>query len=389
MPNFEFATLHKEMIGWRHHLHAHPETAFEEFETSAFLVQRLEEFGLECHVGLAGTGIVANLSTGEGPTIGLRADMDGLNLHEVALDRPHASKRAGKMHGCGHDGHMTMLLGAAKYLSQTRKFGGTVRFIFQPAEENEAGAQRMVNEGLFERFPVDQVFGMHNWPALPANTFAIKPGAMMAACDFFEIEVVGVGAHAAMPDQGVDPIVCASNLVMALQTIASRNIAPHEAVVVSVTKINGGTALNVLPDVVTLAGTVRTLSPDVRAEMPKRLRKIAEGIASSYGAGVSVKYIERYPATINHPQATELCAAVAAELVGEDKVWRDPLPSMGAEDFAFMLEKVPGAYIWLGAGGIAGGCMLHNPGFDFNDDVLLLGSRYWTRLVERLLPLRP
>jgi amidohydrolase len=307
--------------------------------------------------------------------------MDALHVHEKN-GFAHASQNRGKMHACGHDGHTTMLLGAARYLAETRNFAGTVHFIFQPAEENEGGGGRMVEEGLFEKFPVDSVFGMHNWPGLPVGEFVVRPGPMMAAFDLFEITVRGKGAHAAMPHQGVDPVVVAAQIVSALQTIASRNTHPLESAVVSVTQIHGGDTFNVLPDEVVLGGTTRSFKPEVQDLIEANLRRAAESTAAAYGASVAVRYERRYPPTVNAAAETELAAAVLGEVVGEAKVRRDALPSMGGEDFAFMLQKRPGSYIWIGNGESAS---LHNSSYDFNDEILPLGASYWARLVERAL----
>ena len=278
-----------------------------------------------------------------------------------------------------------MLLGAAKYLAETRKFAGTVHFIFQPAEENEGGARLMVEEGVFDRYPVDAVYGMHNWPGLPAGQFAIRPGPMMAAFDIFEIAVAGRGAHAAMPHLGVDPVVAAAQIVGGLQTIASRNIHPLDGAVISVTQIHGGDTWNVIPDEVILRGTTRSFDPAIRDAIEPAIRRIAEGICASLGAKMTMRYERRYPPTVNSPAETEIAAGTATALVGADKVRRDLLPSMAAEDFACFLEQKPGAYIWIGNGAAAGQAMLHNPHYDFNDEILALGASYWARLAETVL----
>jgi amidohydrolase len=381
------AEFHDDMTEWRHDLHAHPETAFEERRTSAFVAAKLREFGLDAvDEGLAGTGVVGTLK-GRRPgsrAIGLRADMDALPIAEKN-DFAHRSTHDGKMHACGHDGHTTMLLGAARYLAETRNFAGTVHFIFQPAEENEGGGRVMVEQGLFDKFPVEAVYGMHNFPGIPVGKFAVKPGPMMAAFDIFEITVTGRGAHAAMPHEGIDPVVVAAEIVGALQTIASRATDPADAVVVSVTQIHGGDAWNVIPEQVVLRGTTRSFRPEVQEAVEPAIRRIAEGIAAAHGARVALRYERRYPPTVNSAAEAEQAARIAAEIAGEANVDRAPVPCMGAEDFAFMLQKKPGAYVWLGNGDGAGGCMLHNPRYDFNDAILPIGASYWVRLAETVL----
>lgn len=381
------ADFHQELTEWRRALHMHPETAFEEVWTSGFVAERLESFGVEVHRGLAGTGVVGVIKgQGDGSRkIGLRADMDALDLTE-SNDFDHKSRNPGKMHGCGHDGHTAMLLGAAKYLAETRNFDGTVYLIFQPAEENEGGGRRMVEEGLFEQFPAETVWGMHNWPGMPVGTIAARPGPMMAAYDMFEIEVTGVGGHGAMPHLGVDPVLVASQIVVALQSIASRNVNPMDSVVVSTTQIHGGDAYNVIPQVVKLAGTCRAFNPKVHAMVEPRMRQICENVAQAFGATATLHYERRYPPTINSEVETETAAAVAADVCGVENVVRDPEPCMGSEDFAFMLREKPGSYIWIGNGPAGPGEQLHNPGYDFNDEVLPIGASYWSRLVELELP---
>ena len=378
---------HEEMTQWRHHLHAHPETAFQEHMTADFVAAKLTEWGIKVHRGLATTGVVGTLTAGDGQrAIGLRADMDALDLKELN-DFAHRSKHEGKMHGCGHDGHTTMLLGAAKYLAQTRKFNGVVHFIFQPAEENEAGGRVMIEQGLFRQFPVDSVYGMHNMPGIEVGQFAVRSGPMMASADFFFITIHGTGTHGAFPHQGVDPIVVAAELVMALQSIVSRNTDPMEAAVVSVTQINAGHTTNVIPDHVTLAGTTRAFKPQVQDRIEARMRQIVEGLAAAHGVKAEMRYERRYPPTINSEAETEIAAATAAEIVGAPNVLRQLPPVMGAEDFGWMLQERPGSYVWIGNGiEHAGGCMVHNPRYDFNDRILPLGASYFARLVERSLP---
>jgi hippurate hydrolase len=377
------ADFQDDMTKWRRDLHAHPETAFEEHRTAEFVAARLQEFGIEVHRGIAKTGVVGTLR-GARPgsrAIALRADMDALHVHEKN-GFEHASQNHGRMHACGHDGHTTMLLGAARYLAETRNFTGTVHFVFQPAEENEAGGRAMVEEGLFEKFPVEAVFGMHNWPGMPAGQFSVRSGPMMAAADIFELTISGRGAHAAMPNRGVDPVVVAAQVITALQTIVSRGTHPLEAAVVSVTEVHGGDTFNVIPDEVVLRGTTRSFRPEVQDTIEPAMRRIAENVCAAFGARMTLRYERRYPPTINTEAETEIAAATLAELVGEANVRRDLLPSMGAEDFAFMLQARPGSYVWIGNGASAG---LHNPGYDFNDEILPLGASYWARLVERTL----
>ena len=380
------AEFHDDMTEWRRELHMHPETAFEEKWTSDFVAKKLEEFGIEVHRGLAGTGVVGTIRGGSGDrAIALRADMDALDIEE-ATGLPYASQNPGKMHACGHDGHTTMLLGAAKYLAETRNFDGTVHVIFQPAEENEGGGRVMVEEGLFEKFPVESVWGMHNWPGMPVGVIAARSGPVMASYDMFELDVTGVGGHGAMPHLSIDPVLVSAHIITALQSITSRNINPMDAAVVSVTQIHGGDAYNVIPGMVKLAGTCRSFSPHVQDMIEPKMRKIAEGVAESFGASIELRYERRYPPTINADEETDRAAAVASLVVGDDKIIRDATPAMGAEDFAFMLREKPGSYIWVGAGPGGEGKMLHNAGYDFNDEVLPIGASYWSKLVESELP---
>jgi len=380
--------LHQEMAEWRHDIHAHPETAFEEQRTSSLVAKKLESFGLRVHRGLGRTGVVGTLSAGSGKhSIGLRADMDALHIHEQN-GFEHRSQHEGKMHACGHDGHTSMLLGAAKYLADTRNFDGTVHFIFQPAEENEGGGREMVEQGLFDKFPCDSVFGMHNWPGMPVGQFGVRPGPMMASFDIFEIELTGRGSHAAMPHTGIDPLVAATALVQALQTIPSRNVDPIESAVVSVTQIHAGDTWNVIPNTAVLRGTTRAFRPEVQDLIERRLREISGGMAATYGTEVKVRYERRYPPTVNALRETEICTSVLERMVGAQNVNRVP-PVMGSEDFAFMLQAKAGCYVFVGNGPGEGGCMLHNPHYDFNDEVLPLGASYWTTLVEHILARHP
>jgi amidohydrolase len=378
------ADFHLDLTAWRHDIHAHPETAFEEHRTAEFVAKRLADFGIEVHRGLAGTGVVGTLK-GNRPgerAIGLRADMDALHIHEKnGFD--HVSQNHGKMHACGHDGHTTMLLGAARYLAETRNFAGTVHFVFQPAEENEGGGRKMIEDGLFEKFPVEAVFGMHNWPGLPVGQFAVRSGPMMACSDSFEIVVTGKGAHAAMPHLGIDPIVVASQIVTAFQTIVSRNAHPLESAVITVTQFHAGDAWNVIPQEVLLRGTTRAFKAEVQDLIESRMQQIAESICAAYGAKLNFRYMRRYPPTVNTEAETELAADVLDGVVGSANVRRDLLPSMGAEDFAFLLQKKPGSYVWIGNG--ENREFLHHPNYDFNDEILPLGATYWARLVERIL----
>jgi amidohydrolase len=381
--------FHAEMAAWRQDLHAHPELGFEETRTAALVADRLRGFGFdEVHTGLARTGVVGVLRAGSGArAIGLRADMDALPIQETT-GRAYASQSAGKMHACGHDGHTTMLLGAARYLAENRNFDGTVVFIFQPAEEQQGGGRVMVEEGLFERFPVEQVFGMHNWPRRPVGSFALRPGPIMAAADRFRITLTGAGGHAATPHLCRDPVVAAAQITLALQTIVARNLDPIEQGVISVTQIHGGDADNVIPQQTTLSGTIRSFTPEVRELLPRRLGEIARALGGGLGVEAAVEHFSGYPPTVNTAAATELAAAAAAEVAGEAQVERDAPPVMGAEDFAYMLEQRPGCYLFIGNGGGPDAPMLHNPGYDFNDEALTFGASYWARLVERLLPAR-
>lgn len=385
-----------DIIAIRRDLHAHPELAFNEARTAALVARELAAYGLEVHGGLAGTGVVGVLRKGTGQghgqsdgmrAIGLRADMDALPIMEIG-QADYGSTQAGRMHACGHDGHTAMLLGAARYLSAYRDrldFEGVVYFIFQPAEEVGGGAQKMLEDGLFRRFPMDAVFGLHNWPGLPVGQIAAFPGPVMAGSSCFEITVRGQGCHAGMPHQGIDALVVASHLTLALQTIVAREIDPSEAAVVSVTQIHGGDALNVIPEAVVLRGTIRTLRPEVERRVEQAVMRLGAGIGQTFGASVEVSFLERYPATINHPAETALCQRAAAQAIGGENLRTSAAPSMGAEDFAYMLREKAGCYVWLGNGdeaGSAGAYTLHNPRYDFNDAAIPFGVTYWVRLVE-------
>ncbi len=375
-----------EVATIRRDIHAHPELAFNETRTADLVAAELTRCGVEVHRGLAKTGVVGIIRAGSSARmIGLRADMDALPLKEMN-DFPHRSKHEGCMHACGHDGHTAMLLGAARYLSANRNFDGTVVFIFQPAEESEGGAAVMIEEGLFSQFPVDAIYGMHNWPGIPVGEMAVMPGPVMAGTCAFEITVRGHGCHAAMPHQGVDTIVAASQLVQALQTVVSRNLHPCDAAVVSVTQFHSGSAWNIIPEEAVLRGTIRTFKPEVQELVERAVERLCSGVASANGAQIGVVFDHRYPATVNSIAETGICREVAATLFGENKVRKDELPSMGAEDFAYMLREKPGCYVWLGNGPGTGGCTLHNPHYDFNDEIIGLGVRYWAALVGATLP---
>lgn len=380
----EIQAGHEELTAWRRHLHRYPELAYEEVETADFVAEKLEAWGLGVHRGLAQTGVVGTLERGSGPRIGLRADMDALPIQEAnAFD--HRSRHDGKMHACGHDGHTAMLLGAARYLAEHGRFDGTIQFIFQPAEEAAGGAKVMIDEGLFESFPVDAVFGMHNWPGLDVGRFAMRAGPMMASMDCFDLRIEGHGAHGALPHQGVDPVAAAAQVVSALQTIVSRNVDPLEAAVISVTKIHGGDAHNIIPSSVQLGGAIRCFDNELRAMLRRRVVEVAESVCAALGATAVVDFINGFPAVMNWPAQTELAASVAARIVGEQNVEANSLPVMGSEDFAYMLEQKPGCYVFIGNGAGEGACMIHNPGYDFNDEILPIGSSYWAALAETYL----
>jgi amidohydrolase len=382
------ALFQAELAAWRQELHRHPETAFEEARTAAFVAERLRGFGLdEVHGGIGGTGVVGVLRAGSGRgTIALRADMDALPITEET-GVPYASQVPGRMHACGHDGHTVMLLGAARYLAETRRFDGTVYLVFQPAEESGGGARVMLEEGLFERFPPDRVFALHNWPGLPLGSFAFHDGPVMAATDRFAIHLQGKGGHAAMPHQGRDPLLAAAQLVQAAQGIVARNVDPVDSAVVSITRLHAGEAYNVIPDSAELSGTTRSFRAETRDLLERRLGEVVRGVALAAGIEATLDYQRGYPPTVNHAAETGLAASCAAEIVGESRVARGALPSMAAEDFAYMLEQRPGCYAWMGVDDpTRPAAALHSPHYDFNDEAIPIGASWLARLAERLLP---
>ncbi len=385
------AEFHADMTEWRRDLHRHPELALQETRTSAVVQQRLRSFGVdEVHAGLAGTGVVGVIRgahparDGAAPAIGLRADMDALPIHEET-GAEWASQTPGVMHACGHDGHTTMLLGAARYLAETRNFAGTVYVIFQPAEENHGGGQMMVQQGLFEQFPMRQVYGLHNWPAVPAGVFQWRDGPIMAAVANIEITVTGRGAHGAQPHTGIDPVVVSAAIVQALQSIVARNVEPAQSGVVTIGSIQGGHIYNVIPETVRMLGTARWFDPAVGDILESRLRRLATSIAEGFGAQADVLFDRTYPATVNDPDAMALARRAAEAVQGAAGVEHMERPTMGGEDFSFMLNAKQGAYIMLGAGRGAGDAMVHHPKYDFNDAILPVGASYWATLAEQLL----
>jgi hippurate hydrolase len=372
-----------EMTAWRHDFHAHPEIAYQEHRTSARIAELLASFGYSVSIGLAGTGVVGTLTGSGTRAIMLRADMDGLVLEEAPSSLTYRSQCPGQMHGCGHDGHMAMLLGAAKALAASQALGkATVHVLFQPAEEGDSGAKRLVDEGLFRRFPVDAVFGLHNWPGLALGKIAVKPGPVMASCDLIEIELTGKGAHAAMPHQGKDVVLAAAQLTVALQGLIARETDPLDSAVLSITQIEAGKTWNVMPGHAVLRGTLRALKPETHDRLERRIEEMVAGMASASGINCRLGYAQRHPPTVNSPQEAKLAALAAADVLGENGVRTDPRSSMVAEDFAYLLAERPGAYVWLGAEK-AGAAGLHNPAFDFNDQALPIGASWWLRLVER------
>ncbi|MNX31885.1 putative hydrolase YxeP [compost metagenome] len=383
--------LRDQLAGWRHQLHAMPETGFEEAKTSAFIANALRALGLEVHTGIGGTGLVASLTVGSGTgVIGLRAEMDALAITELATERPYASGTPGRMHACGHDGHMAMVLGAAQLLRERRDFDGTVRFIFQPAEEHGRGARAMMDDGLFERFPVDEIYGLHNMPGLPAGTFATRAGGLMASEDNFVIHIHGRGAHAARPHMGIDPIVIGAQIVLALQTIVSRTLDPGAQAVVSCTEFITDGIRNAIPSNVVIKGDTRSYDPAVQRMLETRMREISEGICRMHGAECTFSYTHEFAPTVNWAECVPTAVAAATAVVGAGKVDANVAPMMISEDFGAFLRAVPGAFVFLGNGaeGEPGGTPLHNGRYDFNDAVLTTGARYFAEIVRQRLPVR-
>ncbi|MDO8703175.1 MAG: M20 aminoacylase family protein [Undibacterium sp.] len=387
--------FHTEIQEIRRDIHAHPELCYEEHRTSEIVARKLQEWGIPTLRGLGGTGVVGIIKNGTSArAIGLRADMDALPMQEFN-SFPHASKNAGKMHACGHDGHTAMLLGAAHYLAAHKEFDGTVYLIFQPAEEGGGGARRMIEEGLFEQCPMEAVFGMHNWPGAAVGTFGVTAGAMMASSNEFEVTVKGKGAHAAQPHKGIDPIMVAVQMAQSWQTIVSRNASPLESAVLSITQIHSGSATNVIPDEATLIGTVRAFSNEMIDLVELRMQTIAAHTAAAFDAQVQFEFKRNYPPLINHAKETAFAADVMRSIVGAGQVDAQVEPTMGAEDFAFFLQEKPGCYVFIGngegehrdAGHGLGPCNLHNPSYDFNDDLLPIGATYWVRLTQAYLPM--
>ena len=382
------ADMHGEITAWRRDIHAHPELLYDVHRTAATVAGKLKAFGCdEVATGLGRTGVVGVIrgqrepQVGQKPVIGLRADMDALPIEE-ATNAPYKSTHPGKMHACGHDGHTAMLLGAAKYLAETRNFAGTAVGIFQPAEEGGAGAKAMIDDGLMERFGIEEVYGMHNFPGMPVGQFSIRPGPVMASADQLTIEIEGKGGHAARPHMTIDPVLAGAQIVNQLQSAVSRNVDPLQAAVVSICMFHAGTADNIIPQTAQLRGTARSLTPEVRDLLEKRLNEIVEGTARAHGVTAKFSYTRGYPVTRNHERQTAFAASVAAQVVGHDRVDANMNPVMGAEDFSYMLEARPGAFIFVGNGNSAG---LHHPAYDFNDEVIPLGTSYWVRLVETAL----
>lgn len=381
--------LGTQMVRWRHHLHRFPETGFNEHRTAGFVATALELMGLTVHRGIGGTGLVASLSVGDGNgVIGLRADMDALAMAEAAEGRPHMSQHSGCMHGCGHDGHMAMLLGAANILTRSRDFNGTVRFIFQPAEEHGRGANAMIQDGLFERFPVDELYGAHNIPGMPVGHIATRAGGIMASEDNFVIRVHGRGGHAARPHMAIDPLVVAAEIILALQSIVARSVDPAESAVVSCTEIHSDGIRNAIPTWVEIKGDTRSYSPTVQALLARRMREVCHGIAQAHGATCEVAYTHEFVPTVNWPACTQVAIRAAQTVVGADKVDGNVAPMMISEDFGAFLKVVPGAFVFMGNGvsDAPGGVPLHNARYDFNDDLLPTGARYFATLIRQRLP---
>jgi amidohydrolase len=370
---------------WRRDIHAHPELAYNEHRTAELVANKLESFGIAVVRGLGKTGVVGTIKAGSSDrSIGLRADMDALPLKEMNSFE-HCSQHEGVMHACGHDGHTAMLLAAAEHLAINRDFDGIVHFIFQPAEEGEAGAKAMMDDGLFTDFPMESIYALHNWPGLPVGKIAMRKGAAMAAMDIFEVKIKGTGGHAALPHLAVDPIIVGAQLVQAWQTVISRNVKAIDAAVVSVTQFHAGEAYNVIPEEVVLRGTVRCFSNDIRALIKRRMQQLAEGLCQANGCELTWWYDERFPPTVNSAHETDLAAAAAIAVCGEANVNTNVEMVTGSEDFGYMLEEKPGCYAFIGNGPGDGGCLLHSPHFDFNDDIIPIGASYWVRLVHDLL----
>ena len=388
MPvNNRIAEFHADMTEWRRDFHAHPEIKFEEHRTAAAVAEKLKSWGIEVHTGIAGTGVVGVLrgQGDSGRSIALRADMDALPMDEEG-NPPYRSLNPGRMHACGHDGHTTMLLGAARYLAETRNFDGTVNFVFQPAEEGGAGARVMIEEGLFERFPSDTVWGIHNAPHMPAGTIGVRPGPLMAAADQAFLTVRGKGAHAARPHDGIDPIAVGVQLYQGIQTVVSRNVDPLLSAVVTVAQFHAGTANNVIPATAQLIASIRTFDTEVQDMVERRLTELCDGVGRMYGARVELEYLRGVPPTVNDVDEATFAAEVGEALVGADKVDREPAQAMGSEDFSIMLAKRPGAFVWLGGGAPGKDYGLHHPKYDFNDAALPVGASFFAKLVETKLP---
>ena len=381
------AALHEEVTAWRRDIHEYPELQFDVHRTAGIVADKLREFGCdEVVTGIGRTGVVGVIrgkSTASGRVVGLRSDMDALPLTEIT-GLAHASTVPGKMHACGHDGHTAMLLGAAKYLAETRNFDGTAVVIFQPAEEGGGGGEKMVEDGMMERFAIQQVYGMHNAPGLPVGQFGLRPGALMASADEFTIDLEGKGGHAAKPHDCIDTTLVAAQLLQALQSVVSRNVDPVESAVLSITSLHtGGDAFNVIPQTVHMKGTIRTLKEEVRGQVEQRLRAMIDGLATAFDARITLDFMRGYPVTVNSEAEAMFAADVAQAIAGDDKVERDRPPVLGAEDFSYMLNERPGALIWIGNGDTA---MVHHPEYDFNDEVIPFGVSYWAKLTETAMP---